>query len=166
MTEYRFCPQCGKPLVEQVQFGELRPTCANCGFVYFEDPKVASGVLIEQDDKVLLVRRVYPPAEGRWSIPAGFVNAREDPQAAAVRECLEETGLQVRLTGLANLIYGREHPRGADLMLIYNAVVTGGALKAGDDADEAGFFSRAALPPLAFRATCVALGVNGCEMEE
>jgi len=123
---------------------------------------VAAGVLVEQNSKVVLVRRVFPPAEGRWSIPAGFVNARENPEVAAVRECLEETGLRVRLTGLANLIYGREHPRGADLMLIYHAEVIDGQLQAGDDADEVGYFSRDALPPLAFRATCVALGVDGC----
>ena len=122
---------------------------------------MAAGVLVEQDGKVVLVRRLYPPAEGRWSIPAGFVNAREDPQAAAIRECLEETGLEVRLTGLAHLVYGREHPRGADILLIYHAEIIGGTLRAGDDADDVNFFSRDSLPPLAFRATRIALGVDG-----
>ena len=93
------------------------------------------------------------PLIGHWSIPAGFVNAFEDPREAALRECREETGLEVRLTGLFDVLYGREHPRGSDILLVYRAEVTGGTLTAADDADEAGWFSLNALPTLAFEST-------------
>jgi ADP-ribose pyrophosphatase YjhB (NUDIX family) len=95
-----------------------------------------------------------------WSFPAGFINAHEDPAEAAARECLEETGLQVQVLGLAALVSGREHPRGADFVLVYFAKITGGSLVPGDDAEQAVFFERSALPPLAFRATRVALGLE------
>ncbi len=140
-------------------FGKTRGVCPACGFIHFHDPKVAAGVLVEQNDEVLLVRRVNEPQQGLWSIPAGFIDAHEDPRAAAQRECLEETGLEVKITGLLNVVGGREHERGADLVIVYSAVVTGGSLQPGDDADQAAFFPRDHLPPLAFRATRLVLGV-------
>jgi ADP-ribose pyrophosphatase YjhB (NUDIX family) len=134
-------------------YGRTRPVCPACGYVHFDDPKVAAAVVVEQEGKILLVRRAYEPEQGKWSLPAGFVDADEDPQQAAVRECLEETGLCVRILGLMDVIYGREHPRGASIVIVYRAEVEGGTLAAGDDAGEVGLFDASALPPLAFRAT-------------
>jgi len=133
--------------------GEERPTCPQCGWVQYEDPKVAVGVLVIHGKEVLLVRRVMEPFIGQWSIPAGFVNAFEDPREAAVRECLEETGLSVCLDGLFDLLYGREHPRGSDMLLVYRAKILGGSLNAADDADQAGWFPLDDLPLLAFEST-------------
>jgi 8-oxo-dGTP diphosphatase len=162
MTErtWSFCPCCGSKTSRQMQFGKMRPTCPQCGWIGFHDPKVAAAVYIENDGNVLLTRRVNEPEQGFWTLPAGFIDAGEDPAEAAVRECLEETGLVVRITDLLDVIGGREHPRGADIIILYRAEITGGKLMAGDDADEVGFFSRKNLPPLAFRATRIALGVE------
>jgi 8-oxo-dGTP diphosphatase len=118
---------------------------------------VAAGVIVEKDGQVLLVRRVNEPARGYWSFPAGFVDAYEDPARAAERECLEETGLLVKVTTLLDVVAGREHERGADILLVYRAQITGGELRPGDDADQAQFFPRYELPPMAFRATQIAL---------
>ena len=140
-------------LIDKEQMGELRPSCPNCGWVHYEDPKVAAGVLLIESGKVLLVRRVMEPFAGLWSIPAGFVNALEDPAAAAERECREETGLQVQQQGLFDMLTGREHQRGADIFLVYRARLIGGELRAADDADGAGWFPFDALPELAFNST-------------
>jgi 8-oxo-dGTP diphosphatase len=150
---YTFCPKCAAPLVIQLQMGEERPTCPVCGWVHYEDPKVAVGVLLLCDGKVLLVRRVMEPFIGCWSIPAGFVNAFEDPQSAAVRECLEETGLQVNIDGLFDVRSGREHPRGSDILLVYTGTVLSGELTASDDADAAAWFPLDTVPLLAFEST-------------
>jgi 8-oxo-dGTP diphosphatase len=131
----------------------MRPVCPACGRIHFYDPKVAAGVLVEEAGRVLLVRRTQEPGRGLWTLPAGFVDAGEDPAAAAIRECLEETGLEVALDGLFDLAAGRAHPRGADIVIVYLARVIGGALRPGDDADSAAFFGPDDLPELAFEAT-------------
>jgi len=143
------------------RFGRLREVCPNCGWIHFSDPKVAAAILLEQNGRVLLVRRVNEPFRGRWTLPAGFVDADEDPARAAERECLEETGLIVRATGVLDVIAGREHPRGADFVIVYRGELVSGELQAADDADQAEWFARGHLPALAFRATDKVLRRNG-----
>jgi 8-oxo-dGTP diphosphatase len=156
-TQVNFCPRCGTAVNLQKEFGKVRPVCPKCGWKYFADPKVAAAVLVEKDKRVLLVRRVNEPFRGLWTLPAGFVDAEEDPASAAARETLEETGLIIRVTKVLDVIAGREHPRGADFVIVYAAEVVSGTLSAADDADEVGWFDRSELPPLAFKATRLVL---------
>ncbi|MEW6402071.1 MAG: NUDIX hydrolase [Chloroflexota bacterium] len=149
----KFCPLCGHPTETKDRFGKMRPVCPNCGWIHFADPKVAAAVLIEQDGRILLVRRVNEPFRGLWTLPAGFVDAREDPAEAAARECFEETGLSVHVLRVLDVGAGREHERGADFVIVYQAEILSGDLNPADDADAADWFSRDALPPLAFKAT-------------
>jgi len=152
-NEFNFCPRCGTHVNQEMRFGKLRPVCPQCGWIHFVDPKVAAAVLIEEQGRVLLVRRANEPFRGLWTLPAGFINGGEDPAEAAARECLEETGLSVRVKRVLEIISGKEHPRGADFTIIYQGQVLSGELKADDDADAAEWFGRDRLPPLAFRAT-------------
>ena len=152
-TEYKFCPRCATELNFEERFGALRPVCPKCGWIHFVDPKVAAAVLVTQNDRVLLVRRVNEPFRGMWTLPAGFVNGGEDPAEAAVRECLEETGLSVSVTRVYEIISGREHPRGADFVIVYQAEFISGEMQANDDADAVEWFDKNGLPPLAFLAT-------------
>ena len=156
-TDFNYCPRCGTPVIQKDLYGRLRAVCPQCEWIHFLDPKVAAAVLIEQDGRVLLVRRAGEPFRGFWSLPAGFINGGEDPAEAAVRECLEETGLTVRVTRVLDIISGKEHARGADFIIVYQAEVISGELKADDDADAVEWFERGKLPQLAFRATQVVL---------
>jgi ADP-ribose pyrophosphatase YjhB (NUDIX family) len=158
--EVKFCPRCGTSLVMAEKLGRLRPVCPRCTWIYFADPKVAAAVRIERDGQVLLVRRTNEPQRGLWTVPAGFIDAGEDPAQAAERECLEETGLRVRVTGLLDVIYGLEHPHGAHIVIAYIGEVLSGELHPGDDADRAAFFPISELPPLAFQATRRILGLT------
>jgi 8-oxo-dGTP diphosphatase len=152
-ADIHYCIRCGTALIRSEQFGRLRPNCPNCGWIHFSDPKVAAAAYIEQDGKVLLVRRAVDPLRGRWTLPAGFIDADEDPQDAVCRECAEETGLTVKVVGLIDVFYGLEHPRGAHIVIAYRARVECGNLRAGDDVDGAAFFSLNNLPELAFSTT-------------
>ena len=153
-TDYKFCPRCGSELNHKELYGAVRGVCPNCQWIHFIDPKVAAAVLVIRDGRVLLVRRAGEPFRGLWTLPAGFVNSGEDPAEAAVRECLEETGLSIRLTRIYDIVAGREHPRGADFVIVYEAeLVSEGNLKADDDVDAVDWFHKDQLPEIAFRAT-------------
>ena len=152
-SDFRFCPRCGFELDHRFLYGQIRGVCPNCKWIHFIDPKVAAAVLVMQDERVLLVRRAGEPFRGLWTLPAGFVNSGEDPAEAAARECLEETGLSVRVKRVYEIVAGREHPRGADFVIVYEAEVLSGELKADDDADAVEWFDKSNLPELAFRAT-------------
>lgn len=161
-SQIKFCPRCGTPVLHEERFGKIHPVCPQCEWIYFEDPKVAAAVLVEQNGRILLVRRVNEPYRGLWTLPAGFVDAGEEPARAAKRECLEETGLSVRVKRVLDVIAGKEHARGADFVILYHAEVIGGTLAPNDDADAVDWFASNNLPPLAFSATqqAIALFIN------
>jgi len=149
----KFCPRCGSSLITELHSGKIRPTCPNCNWIYFPDPKVAVAVLIQKNSQVLLVQRMFDPQKGQWTLPSGFVDAGEDPMQAAHRECLEETGLVTERMQLLEVLFSQEHARGASILIIYRAEIQSGELKSGDDASQAAFFSQGNLPPLAFSST-------------
>jgi len=102
------------------------------------------------------VRRTMTPGQGKWTIPGGFVDFDEDPRDAVVREVLEETGYHVRVLQLLDVIFGREHPRGASLLVVYLTHILDAAPAPQIDekeVDAVGFFAPDQLPPIAFEAT-------------
>lgn len=151
--DVHYCPRCGTKLVEQERVGELRPVCPSCDWVFFPDPKVAVASVVWEQGKVLLVKRAFNPFQGKWMLPAGFVDAGEDPEEAAVREVREETSLEVKIDDLLMVLSGQEYDKGAHILIVYRVQVLGGELLANDDAAEAAFYSLEDLPPLAFSST-------------
>ena len=146
-----FCTACAAPL----EHSGHHPVCTGCGRTHHRDPKVGVGVVAVQDGRLLLVRRGVEPGKGRWALPAGYVDADEDPRAAAAREAREETGLVVEVGRVvdvyASAVTGGH--RGASFFLAFEATVVGGELAAADDALDAGFFGPDELPELAFEST-------------
>jgi 8-oxo-dGTP diphosphatase len=132
--------------------------CPACGFVHYRNPASAAGVVVVEDGSVLLVKRRHDPYRGLWVIPSGFVEYGEDVRETAAREIREETGIEVSLEGLLAAESCFDDPRGNALLVLYRGRRTGGALRAGDDADDARFFPLEALPPIAFEAHRKALG--------
>ena len=115
-----------------------------------ERPQVAVGVVVLAGDQVLLIKRGRAPRAGQWSIPGGRQELGETLAQAACREVLEETGLQVRLTGLLDVVDGIfKSPDGAVeshyTLVDFAAVVEAGGLKAGDDALDVRWVNRADL---------------------
>jgi 8-oxo-dGTP diphosphatase len=64
---------------------------------YPNRPIAAVGVLIQDKDKVLLIKRGTEPGEGSWSIPGGMIELGETAREAGKREVEEEIGLKVEL---------------------------------------------------------------------
>jgi ADP-ribose pyrophosphatase YjhB (NUDIX family) len=153
-AEVKYCLHCGQAMAYRQIQGAVRPVCPACGRIFFIDPKVAVAVIIEREGELLLIRRRGEPEQGKWSLPAGFVDAGEDPARAAEREALEETGLRVRVTALLDVVARTEAVEGADILIVYRAEALEGELQPGDDADRAAYFSPAAVPAdLAFAST-------------
>lgn len=147
---FKYCPRCATPLeIQPVAYDNNRehPVCPNCHFVVWDDPKVAALTLIEWESGLLLGKRRERPGLGRWSFPSGFVDRGEAVEDAALRETREETGLDVKLTGLVGVYSATGNPV---IVIAYAAEVTGGTLKADDDLEELRSFDPDHLPEMAF----------------
>ncbi|MCK4237150.1 MAG: NUDIX hydrolase [Candidatus Krumholzibacteria bacterium] len=156
--EFIYCPECGESLVKVVEEGHPRMKCPSCGFVHYRNPSPAVGVLILDGDRVLLVKRRFEPYKGLWGIPAGFIEYGEDVRETAVRELDEETGLKVELDKLHAVESCFDDPRVNSILVLFAGHAVGGELKAGDDAEDAGYFPLSELPEIAFEAHRRVLG--------
>lgn len=139
-----FCPHCAAALTTVVEGGRRRPACRACGFVAYHNPAPVVMALVRHSGQILLVQRGRPPLAGWWAPPAGYVEYEESLEEALHREVAEETGLTVAVHDLAGV--WSQHGTGV-IFVGYNATVTGGEPRPGDDALAVGFFDPAALPP-------------------
>lgn len=146
----RFCARCTTPLeVRPISYDNNRehPACPACNFVVWEDPKVAALTVVPWQGGVLLGLRNQNPGKGRWSFPSGFVDRGEPVEEAARRETLEETGLEVDITGLVGVYSAPGNPV---IVIAFAAEPTGGSLRAADDLSELRAYDPRNLPELAF----------------
>lgn len=65
---------------------------------------VAVGAVVALNNSIILVKRGYPPAQGRWSLPGGVVEAGERILDAAKRELYEETGITAEPLGVVYIV--------------------------------------------------------------
>jgi ADP-ribose pyrophosphatase YjhB (NUDIX family) len=102
------------------------------------------------------LQRGIEPGYGKWVFPGGYVDRGETVPEAAVREAREEANLEVCLTSLLG-VYSYEHS--PVIIIVYVAEVTGGELKAADEAIDARLFAPEEIPwaELAFPSTFEAL---------
>jgi len=114
--------------------------------VVYVSPAPVTCVLVVHDRKILLVRRKYAPGEGRWCLPAGFIEVGEHPAESAAREVEEETGLTVEIGRVLESWASDEDHRTPIVCCAFEGRLTGGTLRAGDDAVEAAFFEADELP--------------------
>lgn len=134
-------------MVEQEHDGKTRQVCPSCAFVYFRDPKVAVGVLIAREGRILMVQRNHNPRFGLWSFPSGFVDYGERVETAAEREAWEEAGVRVRIDDLLGVF---SEDGGPVVFIAYAGSIVAGEPAPGPEAQAVGFFAPDDLPPLAF----------------
>lgn len=106
---------------------------------YPEQPIVGVGAVILDGDRVLLIKRANEPLKGEWSLPGGAVNVGETLETAVAREVLEETGLEVAVGPIVEVLDSIR--RDADgrveyhfIIVDYKCSVRGGTAAAGSDA--------------------------------
>jgi ADP-ribose pyrophosphatase YjhB (NUDIX family) len=141
-----YCSRCGGPLTPRRVDDRVRAICDGCGFVAYQNPAPAAGIVLVEGGAVLLVQRKFEPRVGMWTLPAGFVEYDEHVEGCAIRETKEETNLVVELDGLFGAYMAMDDPRVRVVLLLYRARRVGGELRAGDDAIDARFFPLANTP--------------------
>ena len=123
------------------------------GREYPDRPVLAVGGVVIRDGKVLLIRRGKPPALGEWAIPGGRVELGETLEEAAEREVREETGVQVRASGICHLFEDIRKDEAGRIRFHYVIVDLFAEYRVGDpcaadDAHEAAWLSPEDFPSL------------------
>jgi ADP-ribose pyrophosphatase YjhB (NUDIX family) len=155
----RYCQVCGHYLVERFVPDERRTRlqCESCGFVHYMNPRVVGAAIVEHDGRLLLQQRAIEPRRGFWTFPGGFLEFGETTDECAVRETMEEVGLDVSIRGLHG-VYTRTDA--GIVLVVYRAVSESDAAVVGDAESMAvRWFAPAAIPwdDLAFETTTAAL---------
>ena len=101
----------------------------------WRNPTPTVDVVIRQGETIVLIKRANPPHG--WALPGGFIDEGERVERAAVREALEETGLDVRLEALRSVYSDPSRdPRQHTMSVVFTATAEG-APEGLDDALEA-----------------------------
>ena len=153
-SESGFAPRWGNRLgVRLLKRGDPeRLVCESCGFVFYLGPKLVAGAIVELDGGIVLIQRDIEPGYGKWTFPGGFVERGERAEAAAEREVLEESGLEIEVGEIVGLYtYDGQIPA----IAVFAAEVTGGEPTPLDETMDVRSFPREALPwkEMAFPST-------------
>ena len=114
-------------------------------------PIVGVGAVVVDRNRVLLVQRGQEPLKGKWSLPGGMLELGESLSDGVAREIREETGLNVEVLELIELLdrIHRESKLEGDRVKYHYVIadylcrVVGGSLQAASDADAVRWAERA-----------------------
>jgi 8-oxo-dGTP diphosphatase len=113
------------------------------GLSHPSSPIVGVGaVIFNAKDEFVLIRRGKEPRRGEWSIPGGRLKWGESVRQALLREVREETGLEVEIAALVDVVDSVSSNASGDVtrhyvLIDFLALHVSGELTAGSDADEA-----------------------------
>jgi len=137
---FKWCPRCKTALTLKDIDHKRRLACPSCGFIRFRNPAPVISLLIVKDDQVLLGKRSSEPGQGKWATPSGYIEYEDDFLTTAIREAKEETGLDVELKSIIQVVSSFTSPGYHFLAVYLLAGVAGGELIAGDDLEEVAWF--------------------------
>ena len=115
---------------------------------YPDRPIVGVLAVVLRGDRVLVVRRSNPPMPGRWGLPGGVLELGETVAQGAMRELLEETGVQAQAADPLTVIDSIDRDDEGRVRFHYTLVAVIGIWQSGegspgDDADEVAWLTRA-----------------------
>ena len=116
-------------------------------------PRMPVGVsaAVRRGDELAFIRYAYGPWQGQWAFPSGFVDPGEQPDAAAVRETLEETGIVAAIEGLVAVMTMMWDDAPMLYLVFLARYVSGEPKPDGKEVDRAAFLGREGLRSSEFR---------------
>ncbi len=120
---------------------------------YPEAPLVGVGIICLRGEDVLMIMRGKPPRAGAWSLPGGRQKLGETVRECALRELVQETGVQARIGPLVDVVDSMTRDEDGGLQFHYTLVDfradwISGDPRAGGDAADARWFAPADLAKL------------------
>ena len=144
---FQFCPMCAARLTREVIFDDNLPRvkCPQCGWIQLLSNVVGVVVVARNEQGIAAI---LPPGEQGVALPAGLVEYGEDPAEAAVREVLEETGLEVRIVDCLGWVFANPSTwPGPIIQIMYEAEIIGGEVR-GSSEGAARLFPVEEFPPI------------------
>ncbi len=144
---FQYCPMCKAPLKRDPLFDDGIPRihCAACGWIQLLSNCICVAVVVKHQGGIVAI---HPPDGDGAGFPAGIVEYGENPRDTAIRETLEETGLEIEIVrdlGWSFVTYD-DFP-GPTLYVLFEAQAIGGELREGDEGP-AQVYVLDALPPI------------------
>ncbi|MGI9483970.1 MAG: NUDIX domain-containing protein [Hyphomicrobiales bacterium] len=136
----------------------VRDVCETCGFISYANPKLVVGSVVSaENDRILLCKRAIEPRAGFWTLPAGYLELNETPDAGAAREAMEEANAKIAIDCLL-AVYAI--PRISQVQMIFRAKLDGPDFSPGPESEEVGLFTWDEIPwgDIAFPSVHWALG--------
>lgn len=120
---------------------------------YPHRPIPAVGAVVWNDGRVLLIRRAKPPNAGAWSLPGGAQEIGETVAETAVREVREETGTEIDVVGLVDVVDSVHRDENGRVRFHYTLIDVAarwrsGDILAGSDATDVAWVAPEDLPVL------------------
>jgi L-aspartate-alpha-decarboxylase len=151
MQKLKFCPICRSRLANINDSGNTYLKCSSCEWIYYGNPLPAvAAFVINNREEVLLVKRGVEPCKGSWALPSGFIEQKETPEHAVIRELYEETGVNASVGRLLGAYLEPTRTYGNVLLIGYELLPVSIRLRPGSDCDAARFFPLKKLPVIAF----------------
>ncbi len=146
-----FCQYCGGVTHQLEIDGRLRDVCSQCRKVAYKNPVPSTGVVVlDEQNRFLMVKRTVEPKIGHWCLPGGFMEIDESPVECALRELREETALVGKNPVLLDALSTKSQFYPNIAIMGYLVREWEGTPMPGDDAGEVGWFGFDNHPEIAF----------------
>jgi ADP-ribose pyrophosphatase YjhB (NUDIX family) len=144
-TPIRFCTQCGGNVQPAIPADDDRSRCVcqTCGFVHYQNPKIVVGCIPTWQDRILLGKRSIDPRQGKWTLPAGYLENGETVTEGARRETVEEVQAEVGDL-IPYALYNM--PQIAQVYLMFRAPMLNDRCGAGSETLEVRLFEESEIP--------------------
>lgn len=94
LEKFVYCPKCSS--TDFVVNNEKSKKCLSCGFIYYFNSSAATvGVILNENNQILVCRRANEPAKGSLDLPGGFIDMYETAEEGIKREIDEELGIAI-----------------------------------------------------------------------